>query len=62
MAGESEAEITLKQTTQCFEQLPNSLKRLAIFSEEDGGAAHCQIDNLPLLHRTIFDWLQDITS
>lgn len=60
MAGESEAKITLKQTEKCFELLPNPKKQLRILTKEEGGAAHCQIDNLNLLHIVIFDWLREI--
>ncbi len=46
IAGESEAQATLEQTRQTYERLPNPRKRLAILTEEIGGAAHCQVDNL----------------
>jgi pimeloyl-ACP methyl ester carboxylesterase len=60
MAGESEAGTTLKQTRETHERLPNPFKRLAILSQEEGGAAHCQVDNLELLNRVIFDWLEQV--
>lgn len=59
MAGESEAKVTLEQTRQTYERLPNPGKRLAILTKDIGGAAHCQIDNLELLNRVIFDWLEE---
>jgi len=60
LAGESEATITLKMTRECYERLPNPKKLLAILTKEQGGAAHCQVDNLPLLHRLLFDWLAEV--
>ncbi|MGE5602229.1 MAG: alpha/beta hydrolase family protein, partial [Nitrososphaerales archaeon] len=60
MAGESEAKVTLEQTRQTYERLPNPRKRLAILTKELGGAAHCQVDNLELLNRVIFDWLDEV--
>jgi pimeloyl-ACP methyl ester carboxylesterase len=60
MAGESEAQVTLDQTRQTYERLPNPSKRLAILIREGGGAAHCQVDNLELLSQVIFDWLDEV--
>lgn len=60
MAGNSEAQITLTQTRKCFEQLPNPKKRIEILTEEQSGSAHCQVDNLPLLHQLIFSWLSEV--
>ncbi|CAG0935957.1 2,6-dihydropseudooxynicotine hydrolase [Thermoflexales bacterium] len=59
MAGESEAAITLKMTRACYEQLPHPQKKLVILTQAQGGAAHCQVDNLPLLHQIVFGWLHE---
>ncbi len=34
-------------------------KQLKIFSSAETGETHCQMDNLPLAHRYMFDWLED---
>jgi pimeloyl-ACP methyl ester carboxylesterase len=60
LAGEGEAEVTLKIARECFEQLPNPHKKLVIFTREQGGEAHCQVDNLALPNQTLFDWLDEI--
>lgn len=60
LAGEGEAEITLKIVRECFEQLPNPQKKMIIFTREQGGQAHCQVDNLALPNETIFDWLDEV--
>jgi pimeloyl-ACP methyl ester carboxylesterase len=62
IAGESEATVSLEQTRQTYERLPNPRKRLAILTNDIGGAAHCQIDNLELLNRIIFDWLVEVLA
>ena len=62
MAGEGEPNITLKIARECYAQLPSSLKKLVIFTREEGGEAHCQINNLALLSRTMFGWLDGIFS
>ena len=56
----SEAKVTLEQTRQTHERLPNPHKRLVILTKEVGGAAHCQVDNLELLNWVIFDWLDEV--
>lgn len=60
LAGEGEAEVTLRIARECFEQLPNPQKKMVIFTKEQGGEAHCQVNNLALPNRTIFDWLDEV--
>ena len=60
LAGEGEPEVTLKIARECFEQLPNSQKKIVVFSEAQGGEAHCQINNLALPNGTMFDWLDEV--
>ncbi len=62
IAGEGEAKITLDVAHECFGQLPNPLKKLVIFTKEEGGEAHCQVDNLALPNQVIFDWLDGVFS
>ena len=62
MAGEGEAPITLQVARECFRQLPHPQKKLVIFTREEGGEAHCQIDNLALPNQVIFDWLDEVFS
>jgi dienelactone hydrolase len=60
LAGESEAPITLRIAHECFAQLPHPMKKLVIFTKNEGGAAHCQVNNLALPNRVIFDWLDTV--
>jgi pimeloyl-ACP methyl ester carboxylesterase len=60
LAGEGEAEVTLKIVRECFDQLPDARKKMVIFTREQGSEAHCQIDNLALPNQTMFDWLDEI--
>jgi pimeloyl-ACP methyl ester carboxylesterase len=43
-----------------YEHLPNPKKAKRIFTVEEGGDAHCQKNNFPLLQETAFGWLEDI--
>lgn len=60
LAGEGEAPITLKIARECYEQLPNPQKKLIIFTKEEGGEAHCQVNNLALSNGVIFNWLDEV--
>jgi pimeloyl-ACP methyl ester carboxylesterase len=60
LAGEGEAPITLKIARECYAQLPHPLKKLVIFTREQGGDAHCQVNNLALPNGVIFDWLDQV--
>ncbi|HCK65079.1 MAG TPA: hypothetical protein DHW49_02335 [Anaerolineae bacterium] len=60
IAGEGEAEITLKIIHECFKQLPNPKKKMVIFTKAQGGEAHCQVNNLTLPNTTMFDWLDEV--
>lgn len=60
IAGAGEAQITLDIARECHEKLPNPRKKLLIFTREQGGEAHCQIDNLSLPNSAIFDWLDSL--
>ncbi|MDQ2995641.1 MAG: alpha/beta hydrolase [Chloroflexota bacterium] len=60
LAGEGEAPITLQIARECFGQLPHPAKKLVIFTQAEGGEAHCQVNNLALPNRVMFDWLDTV--
>jgi pimeloyl-ACP methyl ester carboxylesterase len=60
LAGEGEAPVTLQIARECYEQLPHPMKKLIIFTRAEGGEAHCQVNNLALPNRVIFDWLDEL--
>lgn len=60
MAGEGEAQITLELARECYQKMPNPQNKLKIFTREEGGEAHCQVDNLGLPNDLLFDWLAEI--
>jgi hypothetical protein len=60
LAGEGEARITLDIARECYAQLPHPLKRLVIFTREQGGEAHCQVNNLSLPNGVMFEWLDEV--
>lgn len=60
LAGEGEAPITLQIAQECLGQLPNPRKELHIFTAEQNGEAHCQIDNLALPNGVMYEWLNSV--
>lgn len=60
LAGEGEAPVTLDILRACYAQLPHPQKKMVIFTRAQGGEAHCQINQLDLPNRTIFDWLATV--
>ncbi len=62
LAGEGEAKITLDIARAIQAQLKHPGKRLRIFTSAEGGEAHCQVNNLALPNRVIFDWLDEVLA
>jgi pimeloyl-ACP methyl ester carboxylesterase len=60
LAGEGEDPVTLQIARECYDQLPHPKKKLRIFTREEGGEAHCQVNNLALPNGVIFDWLDEV--
>ncbi len=58
--GEKDAQIPLDHARRLYEAAASKQKELKIFTEEEGGAAHCQNDNRLLAHAYIADWLEDV--
>jgi hypothetical protein len=64
LVGEGEAEGLQTQAAD----LAGSLQRrgcdvtVRTFRTEEGGSAHCQVDNLRLAHNVVFDWLGGVAS
>ncbi len=57
--GEEDGEHRLAQGRRTFSELrcPRTFK---LFTSEETGAAHCQMDNLTLANEFIGDWLTDV--
>ena len=60
LAGAGEPDITLRIAGECLEQLQHPKKQLRIFTQEENGEAHCQVNNLALPNETLFAWLNDV--
>jgi pimeloyl-ACP methyl ester carboxylesterase len=60
LAGEADPPECLTQTREVFEQLGVARKEMRVLTAAEGAAAHCHVDNFPLLHQVVFDWLDAV--
>lgn len=59
LVGKAEAQELQRQTHETHAQLSarGVDVTLRAFTAEEGADAHCQVNNFPLAHRVVFDWL-----
>ena len=55
--GESDRIVPLAEAKKLYERVGSKIKTLKIFTEAEGGAEHCQVDNRQLGVDFIGDWL-----
>jgi len=56
--GANDRIVPLAEARQLYERVGSQRKHLKIFTEEEGGAEHCQVDNRQLGIDYIGDWLE----
>ncbi|MFQ5692873.1 MAG: alpha/beta hydrolase family protein, partial [Nitrospinota bacterium] len=56
--GEDDVQVSVSHAVRMHEAA-RCEKRLKTFSVEETGSTHCQMDNLSLAHRYMFDWLEE---
>jgi alpha-beta hydrolase superfamily lysophospholipase len=59
MVSEGESREQNAQARGFFEELQVP-RQLRVFTYDEGAGAHCQIDNLGLMHSVMFDWLDEL--
>jgi fermentation-respiration switch protein FrsA (DUF1100 family) len=57
--GEGDEQIPLAIARQCFDAVGSKQKRFRLFTREEGGYHHCQIDNASIGVAAMWDWLED---
>ncbi|MBI3827840.1 MAG: prolyl oligopeptidase family serine peptidase [Candidatus Rokubacteria bacterium] len=57
--GEADAQIPMEDARSLFDAVGSKDKTLRIFTRQEGGAEHCQGDNLTIGIACIADWLAD---
>jgi pimeloyl-ACP methyl ester carboxylesterase len=59
LGGEGDPPDALVQTREVYERLKHPKKDIRIFTAEEGADAHTHVNNFPLLHQVVFDWLDE---
>lgn len=57
--GEDDQQVSLEAARALFRLVGSKDKTLRVFRNEEGGAQHCQMDNVPLAVPYICDWLAE---
>jgi pimeloyl-ACP methyl ester carboxylesterase len=58
--GEGDEQIPLSLAEQCFAAVGSKQKTLRVFTREEGGFHHCQVDDVTIGVHTMWDWLSDV--
>lgn len=57
--GAEDRQIPLDIAQKCFDAVGSSEKRMIVFTREEGGHHHCQVDDLTLGVHAMWDWVTD---
>jgi dienelactone hydrolase len=60
--GAGDQQIPLELAERLFDAVGSKQKLLKIFSRQEGGFHHCQVDNLTIGVHTMFDWIADVLN
>jgi alpha-beta hydrolase superfamily lysophospholipase len=58
--GEGDEQIPLPEAKKCFDAVGSKQKTFKLFTREEGGYHHCQIDNQSICSAYMWDWLEQI--
>ena len=58
--GEGDEQIPLHEAQECFDAVGSKQKTMKIFTRDEGGYHHCQIDNQSICSAYMWDWLEDV--
>ena len=58
--GEGDEQIPLQIAQKCFDAVGAKNKTLKVFSREEGGYHHCQIDNVSIGVAYMWDWVEGV--
>jgi pimeloyl-ACP methyl ester carboxylesterase len=59
LAAEGDPPEALGQTKFVFDHLEHPKKAMRVLTAEEGAEAHTHVNNFPLLHQVVFDWLDE---
>jgi dienelactone hydrolase len=58
--GEGDEQIPMPIAQKCFDAVGSRQKTLKVFSREEGGFHHCQVDNITIGVHYMWDWIEDV--
>jgi fermentation-respiration switch protein FrsA (DUF1100 family) len=58
--GAHDEQIPLALAQKCFDAVGSKHKTMRVFSREEGGHHHCQVDNMTIAVHTMWDWVVDV--
>ena len=58
--GEGDEQIPLSEAQKCFDAVGSKAKTMKMFTREEGGYHHCQIDNQSICSAYMWDWLEQV--
>lgn len=58
--GEGDEQIPMEFAQACFDAIGAERKELRVFTREEGGYHHCQIDNLSIGVAAMWDWIEAV--
>jgi len=58
--GAGDEQIPLSEAQKCFDAVGSKQKTMKVFTREEGGYHHCQIDNQSICSAYMWDWLQQV--
>jgi len=58
--GAGDEQIPLSDAQKCFNAVGSKQKTMKIFTREEGGYHHCQIDNQTICSAYMWDWLEQV--
>jgi dienelactone hydrolase len=58
--GEGDEQIPLTLAQKCFAAVGSQRKTLKVFSREEGGFHHCQVDNVTIGVHAMWDWIEEV--
>jgi dienelactone hydrolase len=58
--GEGDSQIPLATARRCFDAVGSARKTFKVFTRDEGGYHHCQVDNLSIATAYMWDWLEDV--
>ena len=58
--GADDKQIPLDMARRCFDAVGSERKAFKVFTREEGGSHHCQVDNTTLGVHYMWDWLEDV--